>query len=164
MRHSRSCVLIEWMNVSSLAIHQTSSGGLVSQQFSRHCLKSLCGVTNWPDLRLANLKGTKCCIHPLQIVSQSVALLSLRHWGRRQVPTPKPQTASGISAQQFVRKIAEKVPEAAIGELQQYAALFPLWPRYALQQLILPCARSSSGKRDVSITETQQNQRTRKAK
>ena len=77
--------------------------------------------------------------------------------------------AGPAEANKLLRQIAEKVSEAAIGELQQYAALFPLWPRYALQryalqQLILPCARSSSGKRDVSITETQQNQRTRKAK
>ncbi len=72
--------------------------------------------------------------------------------------------AGPAEANKLLRQIAEKVPEAAIGELQQYAALFPLWLRYALQQLILPCARSSSGKRDMSITETQQNQRTRKAK
>ena len=71
--------------------------------------------------------------------------------------------AGPTEASKVLRQIAEKVPEAAIGELQQHVALFPPWLRDALQQIVMPCARSRSGKRDVSTTERQQNQRKRKA-
>jgi len=72
--------------------------------------------------------------------------------------------AGPAEASKVLRQIVEKAPKEAVTRVQQHVALFPPWLRDALQQIVIPCARSSGGKRDVSTTERQQNQRKRKAK
>ena len=72
--------------------------------------------------------------------------------------------AGPIEASKVLSQIVEKVPEAAIRELQQHASLFPPWLQDALQQIGQPRMPSSSGERDVSDSERQPNQRKRKAK
>jgi hypothetical protein len=57
--------------------------------------------------------------------------------------------AGPMEASKVLRQIAEKVPKAAVTKVQQHAALFPTWLRDALQRTAMPCARGSSGKRDV---------------
>jgi len=57
--------------------------------------------------------------------------------------------AGPTETNKVLHQIVEKVSESAISDLQQHAALFPPWLRDALQQIVMPCARSSGGKRDV---------------
>jgi len=72
--------------------------------------------------------------------------------------------AGPAEASIVLRQIAEKVPEAAIRELQQHASLFPPWLQDALQQIGQPRMASSRGEWDVSDSERQPNKRKRKAK
>jgi len=57
--------------------------------------------------------------------------------------------AGPAEASKVLRQIAEKVPKAAVTKVQQHAALLPPWLRDALQQIVMPYARSSGGKRDA---------------
>jgi hypothetical protein len=72
--------------------------------------------------------------------------------------------AGPAEASKVLSQIAEKVPEAAIRELQQHASRFPLWLHDALQQIGQPRMPSSRGEWDVSDFERQRNQPKRKAK
>jgi hypothetical protein len=67
--------------------------------------------------------------------------------------------AGPTEASKVLRQIVEKVPKAAVTRVQQHAALFPPWLRDALQQIVMPCARSSGGKGTYLATERQRNQR-----
>ena len=57
--------------------------------------------------------------------------------------------AGPTETSKVLRQIVEKVPKAAVTRVQQHAALFPPWLRDVLQQIVMPCARGSSGKTDV---------------
>ncbi len=72
--------------------------------------------------------------------------------------------AGPAEASKVLSQIAEKVPEAAIRELQQQASRFPPWLHDALQQIGQPRMPSSRAEWDVSDFERQQNQTKRKAK
>jgi Family of unknown function (DUF6088) len=72
--------------------------------------------------------------------------------------------AGPAEASKVLSQIADKVPEAAIRELQQNASRFPPWLHNALQQIGQPRTPSSRGEWDVSDFERQRNQPKRKAK
>jgi hypothetical protein len=72
--------------------------------------------------------------------------------------------AGPAKASKVLSQIAEKVPEAAIRELQRQAFRFPPWLHDALQQIGQPRMPSSRAEWDVSDFERQQNQTKRKAK
>ena len=57
--------------------------------------------------------------------------------------------AGPAEASKVLRQIVEKAPKEAVTRVQQHVALFPPWLRDALQQMVIPCARSSGGKSDV---------------
>ena len=66
--------------------------------------------------------------------------------------------AGPAEASKVLSQIAEKVPEAAIRELQQHASRFPPWLHDALQQIGQPRTPSSRGEWDLSDFERQRNQ------